>query len=134
MIGKKIITIFVSGLFVLIPISQSDAADIVMNIAFQAPTSHYSAQSVLYFKSQVELKSNGKIKVKMNDYGSWLKQQREEKNKKELPPLDNMSTSGQPCENLHSDVSKCRTKGKGGQEKEPDRQRHTPTIREWDSL
>ena len=67
MIGKKIITIFVSGLFVLIPISQSDAADIGMNIAFQAPTSHYSAQSVLYFKSQVELKSNGKIKVKIRD-------------------------------------------------------------------
>ncbi|MEE2773690.1 MAG: TRAP transporter substrate-binding protein DctP [Pseudomonadota bacterium] len=83
MIGKKIRMICVVILFASITVSRSTAADITMRIAFQAPKTHYSVQSVLFFKSQVEQRSNGKIQVKIHDYTSWLEEQEANHNKSE---------------------------------------------------
>ena len=44
-----------------------------LQIAFQIPLEHHLAQNTLFFKQELEKISNGMISVKINDYGSYLK-------------------------------------------------------------
>ena len=56
-----------------------------LRVAFQIPLNHHLAQNVLFFKKELEVASGGSIKVKINDYGSYLKQLNDQKNPDEIP-------------------------------------------------
>jgi C4-dicarboxylate-binding protein DctP len=56
-----------------------------LRVAFQIPLKHHLAQNVLFFKKELEGESGGSIKVKVNDYGSYLKQLKSQKNEEKNP-------------------------------------------------
>ena len=56
-----------------------------LRVAFQIPLNHHLAQNVLFFKKELEATSGGSVKVKINDYGSYLKQLNDQKDPDETP-------------------------------------------------
>ena len=75
------IIIFLIGFFY----SNSTIAQTELRVAFQIPLNHHLAQNVLFFKKELEVASGGSIKVKVNDYGSYLKKLNDQKNPDEKP-------------------------------------------------
>ena len=41
-------------------------------LAFQLPLNHHLSENIIHFKSEVEARSNGRIKVELRDYGTFL--------------------------------------------------------------
>ena len=44
-----------------------------VTIAFQIPIEHHLAKNVLFFKQELEIKSNNTVSVIINDYGSYIR-------------------------------------------------------------
>ena len=65
--------------------SNSVIAQTELRVAFQIPLKHHLAQNVLFFKKELEVASGGSIKVKVNDFGSYLKQLKAQKNEDKKP-------------------------------------------------
>ena len=64
--------------------STSAVAQTEFRVAFQVPLNHHLAQNILFFKKQLEIASGGSIKLKLNDYSSYLEQLKDQKNSKNL--------------------------------------------------
>ena len=77
----------VALLICLIGLFYSTAAIAQTNfrVAFQTPLNHHLAENVLFFKNELEVASGGTIKVKINDYSSYLKKIKDQKNPDEKP-------------------------------------------------
>ena len=65
--------------------STSAIAQTELRVAFQTPLNHHLAQNILFFKRELEVYSSGSVKVKVNDYGSYLKQVKEKKTSEDKP-------------------------------------------------
>ena len=65
--------------------STSALAQTELRVVFQTPLKHHLAQNILFFKKELELSSGGSVKVKLNDYGSYLKQLKDKKTLEEKP-------------------------------------------------
>jgi C4-dicarboxylate-binding protein DctP len=63
----------------------SVTAQTEFRIAFQTPLNHHLAKNILFFKEELEVASGGSIQVRINDYGSYLKELKNKKNLDEKP-------------------------------------------------
>ncbi len=72
----KIIDFFMAFLSVMsLTIYATNAlAQAKITIAFQSPIEHHLAQNILFFKEELEKTSRKSVLVKINDYGSYLKE------------------------------------------------------------
>ena len=48
-------------------------AQSTLTVAFQSPLNHHLAQNIIFFKDELEMISNNKISLIINDYGSYIK-------------------------------------------------------------
>ena len=68
--------LFTILLLFMISFSSAGSAQVVLRLALQLPLEHHLSQNLMSFKSEVENRSNGRIKVVLLEYGALLEAQR----------------------------------------------------------